>query len=159
MSNRGIEANLTIGGHFWWNLLPTFLRISYFLDRDPIIFTKIDKFHKFWWIFEFRYNIYKYEPNWENSRAGRPAYPLWKLVVQLYNDDPKHKIKQRACCLTQASQVKTERLAPSPSNWIHLQWLTKESRPKLTWGTTCNRLQTCQNNERPRQARARPAGP
>ena len=72
------------------------------------------EFHKFGWIFEFMYNIYKYEPNWENSRASRPAYPLWKLVVQLYNDDPKHKIKQRTCCLTQASQVKTERLAPSP---------------------------------------------
>ena len=37
-----------------------------------MIFTNINKFHEFWWVFEFRNNIYENEPKWEKPQAGLP---------------------------------------------------------------------------------------
>ena len=38
-----------------------------------MIFTNINKFQEFWWVFEFKNDIYKNEPKWEESQAGRPT--------------------------------------------------------------------------------------
>jgi hypothetical protein len=46
-----------------------------------MILTNTNKFHKFWWVFEFRSNIYEIEPKWGESRAGRPTTVRFSLTV------------------------------------------------------------------------------
>ena len=38
-----------------------------------MIFTNINKFHKFLCLFEVRINTCKFGPNWGKSQAGRPT--------------------------------------------------------------------------------------
>ena len=64
---------MIVGGRFQWILQPTFLRISYFQDHNTSIFTNINEFHEFWWLFDFKNQTYKIEPKWEKSQAGRPT--------------------------------------------------------------------------------------
>ena len=86
---------LGVGGRFRWILHPTFLRISYFQDHIMMIFTNINKFHEFWWVFEFRNDIYKNEPKCEESQAGRPTpvelcrATLWFMVLSTRTSQPK----------------------------------------------------------------------
>ena len=46
-----------------------------------LFFTNINKFHEFWWVFEFRSNIYEIKPKWEESQAGRPTTMRFDLAA------------------------------------------------------------------------------
>ena len=56
--------------------------------------------------------MYKNEPKWDESQAGRPR-PLQHFVVQLCGRWPEPKIKVISLWFSQNSQIKTERLEPN----------------------------------------------
>ena len=62
-----------VSGRFRRFLPPIFLWISCFWNHIAIIFININKFHKFWWLFESRINMCKIEPKMGEPQAGLPA--------------------------------------------------------------------------------------
>ena len=75
-------------GRYQWFLPPTLCLISWKIGHNYAKVIYINEFHRFWWVFEHRNNMYEIWPKWEKTQAcrprpGRPAYPPGNLGSSL----------------------------------------------------------------------------
>jgi len=76
-----------------------------------MIFTNIDKFHKFWWLFEAMINMCKIGPKRDEPQAGRPTPAAHHHATSWRVAWAQERVTPR--WVWQNLQDKAERLEPS----------------------------------------------
>ena len=112
-----------VGGRFQWFLPPTFLQISGSHDHNTSIFTNINEFHEFWWLFDFRNTTYEFEPKWEETQAGWPRLGQSAYPCAISSCNSPRMVLSTLSSKAQVLDTRTinqDRKACTKSNWVHI---------------------------------------